>query len=277
MLGKLLTYIGEVFGDIPNYKKFDGLDERKNEDSSIFETVETESTSVQPTGVAISNAEPKENGINGKLDEPIYQGEYGDCWLLSGILSMSYTESGSEVIQESINANTDGSVDVSFQGIDKEYTVSAKEMKKHNKDISEESNYSKGDDDALAIELAVEQVVADENVKTNYDIKTGGNPYYAYKIFGAERIGVADTKDEITNAFNYFEHNSDECSMTLGVTDKAVCGLKKNHGYTVKDVTTSSVVIVDPWNSEKEINVNKEKLLKQSDSLSVVYAEFATE
>ena len=123
----------------------------------------------------------------------------------------------------------------------------------------------------------MEKVVADKNVTTNFDIQKGGNPYHAYKLFGAERIGIADTKQEMENAFNYFKDNSDECSMTLGVVDKNVCGLKKNHGYTVKDVTTSSVVVVDPWNSEKEIEVNKENLLKQSDNLSVVYAEFATD
>lgn len=261
MLGKLLDFIGDTFGRIQNYDKFAGLDKEKS-NNSIFDTEEDT---------------PKENGVNGKLDEPIYQGEYGDCWLLSGILSMSYTEAGAEVIKESINANSDGSIDVAFQGIGKGYTVSSETMSKENKDISEKSNYSRGDDDALVIELAMEQVVADKNVETDFDVKTGGNPYHVYKLYGAERIGVADTKDEITAAFNYFENNSDDCSMTLGVTDKRVCGLKKNHGYTIKDITTSSVVVVDPWNSEKEIEVNKEKLLKSSDNLSVVYAEFATE
>ena len=135
----------------------------------------------------------------------------------------------------------------------------------------------KGDDDALAIELAIEEVVADKNVKTDFDIKDGGNPYHVYKLYGAERVGVANTQEKISAAFDYFKDNSDECSMTLGVVDKNVCGLKKNHGYSVKEVTTSSVVIVDPWNSEKDITVNKERLLNNSDNLSVVYAEFATE
>ena len=261
MLGKLLDYIGETFSRIRNYDKFAGFNENK-EKNSIFET---------------QDEAPRENGVNGKLDEAIYQGEYGDCWLLSGILSMSYTESGAEVIQESINANANGSVDVFFDGIGKEYTVSADSLKNENKDVSEKSNYSRGDDDALAIELAVEQVVADKTVDTDFDIKDGGNPYHMYKLFGAERIGVASTKEKIESAFDYFEENSDDCSMTLGVVDKSVCGLKKNHGYSVKEVNTSSVVIVDPWNSEKEISVNMQKLLKSSDNLSVVYAEFATE
>ena len=190
---------------------------------------------------------------------------------------MSYTESGAAVIKESINSNADGSVDVAFKGINKEYSVSAENMVKENKDVAAKSNYSRGDDDALAIELAVEQVVADKNVKTDFDVKTGGNPYHLYKLYGAERIGVADSKDEIDAAFNYFEKNSDECSMTLGVTDTNVCGLKKNHGYSVKEVTTSSVVVVDPWDSEKEIDVDREKLLLKPNNLSVVYAEFAIE
>ena len=262
MLGKLLDYIGQTFGKIETYDKFANLDPNKSDNNSVFEIKETT---------------PKEKGVNGQLDEPIYQGEYGDCWLLSGVLSMSYTESGAEVIKESINSNADGSVDVAFKGINKEYSVSAENMVKENKDVAAKSNYSRGDDDALAIELAVEQVVADKNVKTDFDVKTGGNPYHLYKLYGAERIGVADSKDEIDAAFNYFEKNSDECSMTLGVTDTNVCGLKKDHGYSVKEVTTSSVVVVDPWDSEKEIDVDREKLLLKPNNLSVVYAEFAIE
>lgn len=270
MFGQLVGFISEIAGHINNADKFAGLDgtEKKEKekaigsDSSIFQK---------------PNEAKCENGVNGKLDEPIYQGEYGDCWLLSGLLSMSYNESGEKVIQESITSNSDGSVDLYFEGINKTYTITADELAKENKPVESKSNYSRGDDDALAVELGIEKVVSDPNVETKYSIQEGGNPYYVYQLYGAEQIGVANDKQEITNAFNHFEKNSDDCSMTLGVVDKKVCGLKKDHGYAVKEVTTSSVVIVDPWNSEEEIKVNKEKLLKDSNCLSVVYSQFATQ
>ncbi|MBQ8886878.1 MAG: hypothetical protein IJY61_04170 [Candidatus Gastranaerophilales bacterium] len=272
MFGQLVGFINEIASHIDKADKFAGLDGTEKQekekttgsDDSIFKKEKTTETK-------------QENGVNGKLDEPIYQGEYGDCWLLSGLLSMSYTESGSKVIQESITANNDGSVDLYFEGIDKAYTISADELAKENKSVESKSDYSRGDDDALAIELGIEKVVSDPNIETKYSIQDGGNPYYVYQLYGAEQIGVANDKQEIENAFKYFEKNSDDCSMTLGVVDKRVCGLKKDHGYAVKEVTTSSVVIVDPWNSEEEITVNKEKLLKESSNLSVVYSKFATE
>ena len=254
-------FLSEIASRVNKADKFAGLGgtDKKDDSKSVF------------------GKEEKENGVNGKLDEPIYQGEYGDCWLLSGLLSMSYTESGAKVIEESITVNNDGSTDLYFEGIGKEYSVTASELEAENKEIDEKSNYSRGDDDALAIELGIEKVVSDPNVETKYSIQGGGNPYYVYKLYGAEKIGVAKDKEEISDAFEYFKNNADECSMTLGVTDKKVCGLRQNHGYAVKEVTTSSVVIVDPWNSEEEIKVNKEKLLKESGSLSVVYSQFATE
>ena len=272
MFGQIVGFLNEIAVRIDKADKFAGLDgtERK----TVTKEKEAEKSKENDKSIF---REQKETGANGKLDEVIYQGEYGDCWLLSGILSMSYTESGSKVIQESITANDDGSVDMYFEGIDKSYTITADEIAKENKPINSKSMYSRGDDDALAVELGIEKVVSDPNVETKYSIQDGGNPYYIYKLYGAEEIGVADDKEEITDAFNYFEKNSDECSMTLGVVDKRVCGLRKDHAYAVKEVTTSSVVIVDPWNSEEEINVNKEKLLKESSNLSVVYSKFATE
>ena len=270
MFGQIVGFINEIATRVNNADKFAGLD------GIAKKTLTEEKEKTQKRDTSIFKEE-KENGANGKLDEAIYQGEYGDCWLLSAILSMSYTESGSKVIQESINANADGSIDMYFEGIDKSYTITADEMAKENKAIDSKSSYSRGDDDALAIELGIEKVVSDPNVETKYSIQDGGNPYYVYQLYGAEDIGIANDQQEIQEAFNYFEKNSDECSMTLGVVDKRVCGLKKDHAYAVKEVTTSSVVIVDPWNSEEEINVNKEKLLKESGNLSVVYSKFATE
>ena len=168
MVRDLVGFLNEIASRVNKADKFAGLGgtEKKDNNTSIFGKEDKQ----------------KENGVNGKLDEAVYQGEYGDCWLLSGLLSMSYTESGSQVIEESITSNSDGSVDLYFEGIDKEYTVSKKELEAENKAVKEKSNYSRGDDDALAIELGIEKVVSDPNVETKYSIQGGGNPYYVYKL-----------------------------------------------------------------------------------------------
>lgn len=261
MFNKVISFFNGVFNDINSYDSYASTKKYNDETSSVFD------------GDATNN----QNNVNGELDEAIYQGEYGDCWLLSALLSMSYTESGAEVIKESIDLNDDGSVDLYFDGVEKGYNISSSELEQENKPTGEKSNYSRGDDDALAIELGVEKLVADPSVKTEYSIQNGGNPYYVYQLYGADKISIASTEEEISDAFEYFEDNSNECSMTLGVVNESVCGLKENHGYAVKDINDNSVVIVDPWNSEKEISVEKDNLLKNSKNLSVVYAEFATE
>jgi len=217
----------------------------------------------------------KSGGINGTIDEPVYQGEYGDCWLLSGILSMSYTESGAQAIKDGINLNSDGSVNISFAGANKEYNIPAEELERYNmSDMDGNSLYSTGDDDMLAIELGIEAIVADETVATKYSIQDGGNPYYVFKLFDADNIKVASSKDKIITSFDYFEENQDKCSMTLGVVDKSVCGLKANHGYAIKNIDKDDVILVDPWDSSSEISVSRKELIQNYENLSIVYADF---
>ena len=85
----ICRFLNEIANRVNKADKFAGLGgtDKKDDNKSIF------------------GKEEKENGVNGKLDEPVYQGEYGDCWLLSGLLSMSYRESGAKVIEESKTAN----------------------------------------------------------------------------------------------------------------------------------------------------------------------------
>lgn len=202
MFNKVMSFFNGVFNDINSYDSYASTKKNNEETSSVFD----------------DDATNKQNNVNGVLDEAIYQGEYGDSWLLSGLLSMSYTESGAEVIKESITSNSDGSVDLYFKGLDKGYNVSSSELDAEKKTVCEKSNYSKGDDDALAIELGIEKLVSDPTIKTEYNIQDGGN---LYQMYGADKINIANT--------------------------------------------------------EEEIAVEKDKLLKNSANLSVVYAEFATE
>ncbi len=225
------------------------------------------------TGLLFDNN--RSGGINGEIDEPVYQGEYGDCWLLSGILSMSYTDSGAQALKDGINLNSDGSVDISFSGANREYNISAEELERYNmSDMDENSLYSTGDDDMLAVELGIEAIVSDETVDTKYSIQDGGNPYYVFKLFDADNIKVASSKEKIITSFDYFEENQDKCSMTLGVVDKSVCGLKANHGYAVKSIDKDDVILVDPWDSASEISVSKKELIQHYENLSIVYADF---
>ena len=216
----------------------------------------------------------KEKGINGKIDETVYQGNYEDCWLISGVLAMSYTEEGAGIIQDSIKQNTDGSIGVTFPFNAETYNISKDEFEKNNLSIySREYNYSVGDDDMLALELAAEKLIQAQGI-TKYSIQDGGNPYYIFKMFNADNIIVSKSPNDVINAFKEFERFPDKYAMTLGVLENSVCGLKKGHGYAIKTVDKDNVILVDPWDTSKEISVDKNELLNYAEDLSLVYAKF---
>lgn len=110
-----------------------------------------------------SGSEPYTNSaqVNGLIDEQIIQGATGDCWHISGVMALNATDAGKEAIKNAIKPNPDGSVTVYFRGIDKSYTVSAEEIKRHDTDDNRYDEYSNGDNDMLALELATEKVFGD--------------------------------------------------------------------------------------------------------------------
>ncbi|MBQ9246647.1 hypothetical protein IJ182_10315 [bacterium] len=216
----------------------------------------------------------EENGINGEIDEPIVQGDYLDCWLISGILSMSYTDAGAEIIRDSITQNSDGSVDISFGNSNDTYNVTAEELETNNYPLNTDHiDYSTGDDDMLALELGVEKMIDDKNIN-KYSMETGGNPYYVFQMFDAESISVTHSQEEIEAAFDYFEQHSDICSMTLGTIGNAIPGLRADHGYAIKSIDGDNVQLVDPWDTTLEVNISRETLLEYYRNVSIVYAEF---
>lgn len=91
------------------------------------------------------------SGVNGEIDEPVSQGGTGDCWILTGVLSLASTEVGKQIIKSSITANSDGSVTVTFKGIGVSYTISIEEIKKHDTDNIKGDAYSNGDNDMLVM------------------------------------------------------------------------------------------------------------------------------
>ena len=63
----------------------------------------------------------KNKGVNGEIDEAVFQGSTGDCWLLSGVLSLSYTQEGKQAIKDAIKQDENGNYQVTFKGIDKTF------------------------------------------------------------------------------------------------------------------------------------------------------------
>ena len=122
-----------------------------------------------------------ENEANGKVDESFKQGNIGDCWLLASINSIAATPKGAKILNDSLKVNDDGSIDVTFKGLNLTYNVSADELKE------KKGKYSTGDIDVRAIEIAAEKYfkehpdeIGRESVNT---IENGGRAAYEYEMF----------------------------------------------------------------------------------------------
>lgn len=115
----------------------------------------------QPPKITAVNNELK---INGKIDEPVIQGNIGDCWLLSGINALNSTDKGKEIIRNSIIPNDNGTVTINFAGVEKQVTITPDEIKEHDTDTNFQDNYSNGDNDALVLEIGMHKLIK-ENPK----------------------------------------------------------------------------------------------------------------
>lgn len=233
----------------------------------------------------IGNSRQKiENGI----------GRDGDCWLLSGLNSLSYTDEGSEMIKNAMTVNDDGSIDIYFKGIDTTYNVTLEEMKEYN-----ETRFT-GDDDVMAFEIATIKFRTDllngktfgNNYSLNYcEMASEGKELWAgwsktvWEMFtGLDLVSNQTNGNKLSEQLDEFENNKNTL-MTIGVSDLANTGgvstmyvknsdnenikFYKNHSYAVKNVTENEVTLVDPINSEKEIKISKEELIKIADTLGV--------
>lgn len=113
----------------------------------------------------------QDNSVNGEIDEWVEQGGTGDCWLISAVLALSSTNAGRQILKNAIQVSPNGDVTVTFIGLKDNngnpvsYTVTKEEILAHNTDWNASDRYTNGDNDMLAMELAVE--------KLEYDIKIG--------------------------------------------------------------------------------------------------------
>ena len=223
---------------------------------------------------------------NGKIDEAFNQGSTGDCWLLASIKAIASRSKGLQILNDSVKVNNDGSVIVTLKGVNKTYTISKEEL---------ESNiqFSSGDGDVRALEIAVNKYFEEERGVNNsldidgnfafvaYEILTGKSveeskivkvtPREVDTIDGVEQehLGKRLMKymlitDEMIDEFNNINKvftvsaTSDKKRRTLDSSSSEQV-LHTKHAYAIIRSDSNYVYLVDPYNSSSELKVTREE------------------
>lgn len=234
---------------------------------------------------------PKTNS-NRKIETTRQSKNQGDCWLLSGINALNYTDMGRKAIYDAIVPDTDGSggVTIKFKGSplkQKNIHITAHQIEK----ARQRGNYSNGDDDMIAFELATEITLkemvkqgiakrgnSDKELKEqgyNYRSYINGgvstSKYYQYPI--SELFGL---KSDYINMYLFNGRNSANPIKDKNVVLKKICQNKSqtaiwcafncnavnkyihgNHAYAVKRMEYGKyAILTDPYIENKEIKLS---------------------
>ena len=231
-------------------------------------------------------------GINGLIDEETIQGATGDCWLISALYSLSGTEAGKDIIRDAIKVNDDNTVTISFAGIGVSYTISKDELDKFDTDNNTSDQFSNGDNDVLAFELATQKLWQDMQsgrVNLNTDnndilyvgnggnITNGGLPsQLIYYLTGVEPNQVYNQDLSNLSQSQVYEvlqnaYKSGNCSLTFGVyngvhTATLADGTKYEidlgqggHALAITDIQDGTLTFVNPWDTSKKYTMTWEE------------------
>ncbi len=210
------------------------------------------------------------------------QGATGDCWLLASVNALSYSETGAQILSDSLEYQDDGTL-VHLTGAG-DYFISDEEIEKA-------KEKSSGDADVIALELAIEQVRED---RTNGDLilpDAGGNiaklAISASTLKGgnmSEALAYLTGKtaeqlygDDMAVLLDEYIENSENyvlCgTIANGTTVEDVASgdevyLPGSHAYSIKSADEETVTIVNPWNSGNEIVLSREVFLETFNDLT---------
>lgn len=216
--------------------------------------------------------------LDGKFSN-VKQGQQEDSWLLSGLKSFAGTKQGKKLIRESMCPTDDG-VKFRFKGVNKEYRVSKSEIKsaireyhtffdENGKVKGYKKNYSSGDGDVLAFELAFKKYQEDlrcGRIMSNSKLPKCANQFssndnlsqtelsqFYYFMTGKEPTEITnnllsiDEKSKLDNFISSFNTNKDNMAA----------------GFTFKDDGTGTTKVKTKFKSDVEFSTEKTYAIKK--------------
>ncbi|MBQ9245397.1 hypothetical protein IJ182_03920 [bacterium] len=249
------------------------------------------------------------HSYNGDIDGDIgytRQGYIGDCWLLSGVTALNFSEQGQALLKNAVTYNDDDTYTVNFKGIGTEIKITKEELE----DAKNTLIYSQGDDDMIILELAFEaaldKIQSGEIEVTNDHPKLTVNDnegdllssldggFFEDVIFllTGDNVQQVSHKDENSNekfdeVLDKLQNNPESISVTLGflgedlnqqvvITDidnnYVYTVQRSGHAFSIKSVDGDNVTIVNPEDSSKEYVISRETLKQYAYDLE--YYEF---
>lgn len=239
--------------------------------------------------------------LNGKFSD-VKQGQQEDSWLLSGLKSLSETKHGRRILRESMKATDDGVI-IKLKGVNREYNVTKSEIKRASREYvtlfdengkvkGYKKNYSSGDGDVLAFEIALKKyqddlrngrIVANSSlpkcanqfsskgdlgeteVSQLYYFLTGKAPVeIENNLFSADEKTKLDefmTKfsksDGMAASFKFKDDGSGSVNVKTLLNNKAELSTDKT--YSIKKITDKYVVFTDARNTSVSIKIPVEE------------------
>ena len=240
---------------------------------------------------------------DGKIGTTMQSAMTGDCWLLSGVNSLSYSDEGKKVIKNALEYK-DGKTIVHFKGADVDIEVSDKEL--YSTENNPRIRRAGGDDDMIIFEIAFEKlrekiancdiVLSDDAPAYMFESEyvsdvmneendwggtksalTGGEEAEIIYYLTGKESEYTDEKEnaaEILDKFsadknkNYTMNCNTKSYRTIKDVNNKSIELPGPHAYAVKSADKKTVTITDPHNSGKYIVLSKKTFFEAFDSFS---------
>lgn len=218
----------------------------------------------------------EESDLNGLIDKDFEQGGVGDCYLLAVIKSLSmhpYTEA---IINDCVKIDKDGNARVTLKGVNKTFTVTKAEL--------ESDNYSNGDPDVKAIEIAVEKYLkkygdpfdrSDKtldsgNERSAYFILTGKTAYY-YKGVISDKLLAKINKNNTLACVAITNSNRSSIKLSSNTRDGEIV-LETGHSYTFAGSDENYVYLINPWDTSTKIQLTRTEFKKYFNDITILDA-----